>query len=212
MGVTAKCVVIVKRAVSEYVDLGLSVKWATCNIGATYPEYPGDKFQWGSITYNYNDGWLYNRFSKNNNLAQLTKYCTNSSYGYEGFADNLTVLQPEDDAAHVKWGGEWRMPTKDDMQELIDNCTWEKIECVKKNAYGKDISYTCFKVTSKKIGFTDNYILIPIGNYWSSSLGAYSNLSIPPYEASSLLLNGSYGIGIDTSSRSRCYYIRPVCP
>ena len=215
MGVTAKCVVIVKHAVSEYVDLGLSVKWATCNIGASYPEYSGGTFQWGDTTYNYNNGWTENRFCKNGSGTQLTKYCTDSSYGYEGFVDYLTTLQPEDDAAHVMWSAEWRMPTKYEMKELIDNCTWEKIECIKNNIFGYNQSYTYFKVTSNKDGFKGHFILIPIGNYWASTLDDDPNSWMTPsYAASYLLLSsdnsGTYTIG--SKSRSQCFYIRPVCP
>ena len=54
----------------------------------------------------------------------LTKYCTDSVYGYNGFTDGKTVLDPEDDAAHVNLGGKWRMPTDDEWTELRENCTW----------------------------------------------------------------------------------------
>ena len=59
----------------------------------------------------------------------MTKYCSKSSYGYNGFTDTKTTLDPEDDVAHVKWGGKWRIPTKTEMDELTnaDNCTWEWI-------------------------------------------------------------------------------------
>ena len=55
---------------------------------------------------------------------KLTKYCTDANYGDNGFTDNKTTLDPEDDAAHVNWGGGWRMPTAAEVDELIDNCTW----------------------------------------------------------------------------------------
>ena len=54
----------------------------------------------------------------------MTKYCNSSSYGYNGFTDNKTVLDLEDDAAHVNLGGNWRMPTDDEWTELRENCTW----------------------------------------------------------------------------------------
>jgi hypothetical protein len=109
-----------------YVDLGLpsGLLWATCNVGANAPEEYGDYFAWGETqpkdiynwsTYQYcngGDGW-----------TTLTKYCTYSSYGYNGFTDNMTTLLPEDDAATANWGSEWRMPTKEDWQELLDNTT-----------------------------------------------------------------------------------------
>ena len=97
----------------EHVDLGLSIMWATCNVGATKPEEYGDYFAWGETTpkeeYNTTTYQYYDR-----STGQYTKYGS----------DSLTMLEPEDDAAHVNWGGEWRMPTKEEMNELIDKCTW----------------------------------------------------------------------------------------
>ena len=80
-----------------WVDLGLSVKWATCNVGATAPEKIGDKFQWGAVT-------------------------TSASYTTE----DPYVLPLEMDAAAVNMGGKWRMPTKAEMEELVSNCTWKQ--------------------------------------------------------------------------------------
>ena len=101
----------------------------------------------------------------------MTKYCTSSSYGT---VDNKTVLDPEDDVAHVKWGGSWRMPTKAEQDELHNNCTW--IWTTQNGVKG-------YKVTSKSNG---NSIFLPAagyryvtgldysgsyGHYWSNSLG-----------------------------------------
>ena len=110
-----------------WVDLGLpsGTKWATCNVGATYPEAYGDYFAWGETspkeeytdeTYIYFNGTEYDNY-------QITKYCNNTYYGYNGFTDNLTTLEASDDAATVNWGSGWRMPTKEEIQELLDNCT-----------------------------------------------------------------------------------------
>ena len=97
----------------EYVDLGLSVMWATTNVGAESAEEYGDYFAWGETTpkeeYNTTTYQYYDR-----STGQYTKYGS----------DSLTMLEPEDDAAHVNWGGEWRMPSKEEMNELIDKCTW----------------------------------------------------------------------------------------
>ena len=107
-----------------YVDLGLpsGLLWATCNVGADNPEDYGDYFAWGETqpkdTYNWNT-YQYCNGSYNT----LTKYCNNSSYGYNGFTDNLTTLLPEDDAATANWGSDWRMPTEGEWQELYDNTT-----------------------------------------------------------------------------------------
>ena len=108
-----------------YVDLGLpsGLLWATCNIGADAPEDYGDYFAWGETepkdtyatsNYQYGDGSY---------IMQLTKYCNDASRGYNGFTDDLTTLLPEDDAATANWGGNWRMPTKEEWQELYNNTT-----------------------------------------------------------------------------------------
>lgn len=111
----------------EYVDLGLpsGLLWATCNIGADYPEDYGEYFAWGETqskgTYSWN---TYQHCNGSENT--LTKYCSNANNGNNGFTDNLTILQPNDDAATTSWGSDWRMPTKEEWQELYDNttCIW----------------------------------------------------------------------------------------
>ena len=101
----------------EAVDLGLSVKWATCNVGASLPEDYGGYFAWGETkeksdysidTYKWYDSEKYD----------LTKYNDDK--------DGKTVLDPSDDVATVKWGKKWRMPTKEEFEELVDECVWEK--------------------------------------------------------------------------------------
>ena len=103
-----------------YVDLGLSVKWATMNVGATSPEEYGDYFAWGETepkseynwdTYKWCDG----------GYDYLTKYCSSSDFG---IVDDKIELDMEDDAANVNWGDAWRTPTKAELDELIENCTW----------------------------------------------------------------------------------------
>lgn len=110
----------------EYVDLGLpsGTLWAKTNIGATNHEDYGDYFAWGETTIKTDYTWDNYAWS-NGYWDKLTKYCFQSQYGYNGFTDDLTELVPEDDAAYVNWGPNWRMPSKDQIQELIDNCTNE---------------------------------------------------------------------------------------
>ena len=104
----------------EAVDLGLSVKWASCNVGATSPEEYGDYFAWGETEEKTDYSWSTYKWC-NGSYNTLTKYCTNSSYGT---VDRNTDLDSEDDVAHVKWGGSWRMPTGAEMNQLHNNCTW----------------------------------------------------------------------------------------
>lgn len=105
------------------VDLGLSVMWATCNVGASSPEEYGDYFAWGEVepkevysweTYKYCDG----------TYTSFTKYCVKGAYGKDGFVDNKIVLDSEDDAATVNWGNSWRMPTRVELKELHEKCIW----------------------------------------------------------------------------------------
>ena len=90
-----------KNDTKEAVDLGLSVKWATCNLGATTPKEYGNYYAWGEVS-------------------------PKSNYGEDNytFSDRPDVLPAANDAASQNWGDNWRMPTIDEWQELIDKCTW----------------------------------------------------------------------------------------
>ena len=211
------------------VDLGLSVKWATCNVGASKPEEYGDYFAWGETEPYYNGdsqnptGWKSGKSSGywwssykycKGGPTTMTKYCNNSSYGFIGFTDSKTVLDPEDDVAHVNWGGDWRMPTKAEFDELrnTSNCTW---------TWTTENGVNGYKVVSKKSGYEGNYIFLPAagyrigtylydvgsyGRYWSSSL--YTD-----YPHCAYYLNfdsGRYYTG--NNDRRYGHSVRPVCP
>ena len=92
----------------EYVDLGLSVKWATCNVGATSPEQAGLYFAWGETT-----GYTGEQVTSGERAFDMANYKASA------ISADLTLAQ---DAAHANMGGKWRMPTKDEYQELLDNC------------------------------------------------------------------------------------------
>ena len=107
-----------------YVDLGLSVKWATCNIGADSPEKTGGKYAWGEVATKPDYTWQSYRFNNGGEGywdVKLSKYNSDSKLGP---VDMREVLEPEDDAAHVNWGGNWRIPTAREFQELANNCTF----------------------------------------------------------------------------------------
>ena len=193
----------------EYVDLGLSVKWATCNVGASQPEEYGDYFAWGETQpKDYYDCSTYKWC--NGSYNNLTKYNTKSSYGT---VDNKTVLEAADDAARANWGGSWRMPTDAEQDELHTECTW---------TWTTENGVNGYRVTSNKAGYTDKSIFLPAagdrydssldgagsyGYYWSSSLRPDG-----PFDAGYLYFSPSYVYG--GSSRSRCcgQSVRPVCP
>ena len=103
-----------------WVDLGLpsGTKWATCNVGANKPEEYGNYYAWGETTTKSDYCWRTYKYG--NDRDELTKYCDNSSYGLNGFTDNLTELLPEDDAATANWGSHWQMPSKEQVKELIN--------------------------------------------------------------------------------------------
>ena len=100
----------------EAVDLGLpsGLKWATCNIGATKPEEAGYFFAWGEVAEKEDYSWCTYKWSKECQVTP-TKYSSSEAQ----------TLEPEDDAAHVLWGGSWRMPTIEEAKELFDNCNSE---------------------------------------------------------------------------------------
>ena len=193
----------------EYVDLGLSVKWATCNVGATKPEDYGDYFAWGETTTKSSYTWSDLTYCLDSRGEKFSKYVSKSSYGT---VDNKTTLELNDDAARVNWGGKWRMPTATEFDELLNNCTWTWTTLNGVKGY---------KVTGKNKGYTDKSIFLPAagcraygnlnsagssGSYWSSSLiTSYSD------NAYGLLFSSDY-------YRRYTYYrfyghsVRPVCP
>ena len=107
----------------DWVDLGLpsGLLWATRNVGASSPEDYGNYFAWGEISPKSYYSWDNYQYYCDNNSYLLTKYCPMPSFGCNGYADTLTILQSGDDAATAHYGG--RMPTKEEWQELTNNCT-----------------------------------------------------------------------------------------
>ena len=123
-GKYAICFVTVNKPLgpcpSGAVDLGLSVYWGTTNIGAEHPEDYGDYYAWGETETKPYYFWSTYKFCTSS-YDTLTKYNTSSSYGT---VDNKTALEPEDDVAHAKLGGNWRMPMHEEWLELRTKCTW----------------------------------------------------------------------------------------
>lgn len=124
----------------NYVDLGLSVKWATMNVGAESIEDYGDYYAWGEVQPKNVYGISSYKWSKNNQ----------DSYIKYNDTDNKTTLELSDDAASVIWGGAWRIPTVDEQKELQSKCTWTWAKS--KGVYG-------YLVT----GMNGNSIFLPAG-------------------------------------------------
>ncbi len=194
----------------EYVDLGLPshTEWATHNVGATNPEDYGDYFAWGETEPKDNYDWdNYKWVNASTGSLYFTKYCMKST---EGDVDSKDQLDLEDDAAYVNWGPEWRMPTRDQIYELMDNCTaeWTQMNGVN----GELIT-----------GPNGKTIFFPAAGYWGDKLflagegGFYwgcSMLFVPPTHYYS-----QHGTSIhfdvewwEWNSGSRCagFTVRPV--
>ena len=192
----------------NYVDLGLpsGTLWATCNIGADASEEYGDYFAWGETQpKNYYSWGTY--LYCNGGQSNLTKYCTNNNYGYNGFVDNLTTLLPEDDAATANWGVGWRMPTWEEWQELIDNTinTWVIQNGVNGRLFTASNGNSIFLPAA---GYIYDDHLSNVGNwgdYWSSSLFS------TPYSARACRIEQNYcGSNPYTNYRRLGRSVRPV--
>lgn len=177
----------------EWVDLGLSVKWATCNVGAIQPEEFGDYFAWGEVEPKEDYAWNTYKHSEGSNLIKYT-------------GSDKTVLDPEDDAATVNWGGEWRIPTIAELDELKNNCTWDWTTQNGVNGY---------KVT----GTNGNSIFLPVTgfmygkNLTNDEWGFYSSNSYGNGAMSNTSSMSFASNIIDWNHSARRYgrSVRPVC-
>ena len=157
----------------EYVDLGLpsGTLWATCNVGANSPEEFGHHFAWGETE----PKDVYDRSTYkwcNGSYTTITKYCTNSEYGYNGFVDNKTELDLEDDAAYVNWGPSWCMPTVEQQQELYQNCSsvWTTKNGVNGRLFTGPNGNTLFLPAAGGRWDGSLYYVGSYGYYWSRTL------------------------------------------
>lgn len=188
----------------EYVDMGLSVKWAKYNVGASSPEEYGDYFAWGETQPKKEYSWGTYRYC-NGSASSLNKYNGDRRYAV---VDNKVVLEATDDAASANWGGAWRMPTQEEQDELLNNCTW--IWTTMNGVAG-------YKVISKING---KRIFLPAArSFLGASLGAAGTGG---YWSSSLSVDNSLGAGYlslttdnvvrKTNIRINGLSVRPVCP
>ena len=183
----------------EYVDLGLpsGLLWATCNVGAETPEAYGNYYAWGKTTTN-------SSYSSSNCPTYELSYSQLQSQGY---IDSEGNLNPQYDAATSNWGGGWRMPTRAEQQELLNNCTWTLTTQNGVNGYNVE-------------GPNGNSIFLPAAGYrlgssfYNVGYGGYCWSSTPSYESDSY---GAYGLGFYSDYRNMGNYyhhfgrsVRPV--
>ncbi len=187
----------------EYVDLGLpsGTLWATKNIGATEVYDYGDYFAWGEITTKDNYDWdpyIYYDSSDSEN-STITKYNT---------SDGKTSLDLDDDAARQNWGGDWRFPTIEELEELVNNCTWTW------TSNYEESGVSGFEVSSD----TGSIFLPAVGYFWkegvtrANSIGYYwsSSLSSNDTKLAQRLYFTSGNQYLDDGSRYKGYAVRPV--
>ncbi|MBQ3804945.1 MAG: hypothetical protein II844_03940 [Prevotella sp.] len=233
-GVTA---VTWTRNTQKYVDLGLTsgTKWATCNVGASSPEGYGDYFAWGETTPKDNYSWGTYKWSEGSDKT-LTKYNTNSE---RGIVDDRTVLELSDDAAHRNWGGIWRMPTRDEFEELKNECYWEWTDNYnhthvkgfiiyqvrsgangdkgKKNTPDNNVTPSVqYNILSDKhiflpaAGFySGSYLIGDVCNYWGASLGSPDNAGLSHF-AYNMYFSGRYYDWQIAGNRTPGESVRPV--
>lgn len=206
-GVYASCDVTVYRIdTPNSIDLGLpsGIKWASFNLGASAPEEYGLYYAWGETMPKSEYSWATYKWC-NGSAESLTKYNPNSSYG---IVDNKTQLDDEDDVAHEKLGGAWRIPTDVEWQELIDNCTrtWVPQNEVRGWLLTSKINgNSIFLPASGKMDDTSRVEVNLYGYFWSSNL--YSHR---PFYAWCLYYYSGISVGNNIYYRYYGFSVRPV--
>ena len=170
-----------------YVDLGLSVKWATCNVGANSPSDYGDYYAWGET-------------------STKSSYDTDNSKTYGKSMGNIGGNSSYD-VARYRWGGSWRLPTKAELEELETKCTWTWTTQGGHNGYkvtSKTNGKSIFLPAAGWRGWTSPDYVGELGYYWSST----------PYESNTLYaynlcFNSSYH-SVGWNDRFGGFSVRPV--
>ena len=192
------------------IDLGLpsGVKWACCNIGASKPEQTGDYYAWGETTPNwYRDSGAYSMDVSGVTGGFkfiMTKYCTDSNLGT---VDNKISLELADDVAHVKLGGNKRMPTIEEFNELISNCTSENttLNNVKVRKFTGPNGSSIYLPTTGEWKYGELDEVNNVGVYWSRSLHTIFNQG-----AKNIFFNDYYEPEESWSERYKCKPVRAV--
>lgn len=169
----------------EAVDLGLSVLWANMNVGAKSENERGTLFAWGETSGKTYYGWGNYAWCMGS-FDTLTKYCynwkrpedPNTKYDYwfdwtgtEAVPDNKMELDPGDDAAHVNWGGKWRMPTYTEIHELLNECERRGDWFYSKDGNNKRIHFSGTWCSSTWLFSYEAYVLNEENGYYAVRAG-----------------------------------------
>lgn len=182
----------------EAIDLGLSVKWASCNVGAQQPWEYGGIYAWGETE------------EKDNYSQETYKYYDSSNDKYINIGNDIKGTKY--DVAHVKWGGKWRMPTESEMSEMISECQLKVqtinnvkgIEVVGPNGNKIFLPYAPHQYGTKKTGEGRDLRL------WCSNIGMYDYYATYAYGAG---MSSIADIDIDNDTdREDGFSVRAVCP
>ena len=196
----------------EVVDLGLpsGTLWATFNIGATAPEEYGDYFAWAETVPNKEHYWWSSTpyVVIEDGQVHFSKYNTKENLGP---VDNKTELDPEDDAAYVNWGPHWRMPSKEQLDELTANCTWEWTQVNGVNGHlvtGSNGNTIFFPAAGYRLEYDLNGVGVN-GSYWTRSLYVLNaTVSFPNSGYKLYTTSSSFGWG--AGNRDCGFVVRPV--
>lgn len=158
----------------KYVDLGLNVMWASCNIGAQKPDEFGDYFAWGEISsfFNGKKTFAWSNYKWNNGLGTTTENMTKYN-GYGKGKDNKFKLELEDDPACALWGGIWRIPTLEDWRDLQENCIWTWTSINGTSGYEVKSKVNGNSIFLPAAGFRNDNLQYGKGKkiaYWSSNI------------------------------------------
>lgn len=156
---------IVEDVDERAIDLGLSIRWASCNIGATEPEENGNFYAWGDTLTRSSFTWGTYPYS-GTTTNTMTKYCTRA---VNGTVDNRSTLIAFDDAAYINWGETWRMPTWTEWNELITQCTW-KDTTINNISVWQVTGPNGNSIYLPKVGYKNSTSVTAGCYYWSSTL------------------------------------------
>ena len=205
-----------------YIDLGLpsGTLWASCNIGAAAPEGKGGYFSWAETVDKEEHAdqftWIGYKYSaaETNSERRLTKYCSVADYGNNGFTDELSVLQPSDDAATANWGEGWMMPSVAQFEELMTVCSGTRtyLNEIEGFQFTSPNGQSIFlPLAGRYMGEASAWFMFTRGEYWTREL----NVDYP-YSAKVFGWDAIGYANDDDFMQSGCYRyygisVRPVC-